>query len=55
MTPNPTPGTDGSNPEVMASVDGDDSRPSLIIADVSRDEAWVSVRADHAPVLTEWC
>ncbi|MGM0604131.1 MAG: DUF7556 family protein [Halobacteriota archaeon] len=51
----PTQGSDEMESEVMASVDAADSRPKLIIADVSRDEAWVSVQTADAPVLTEWC
>ncbi|MCL9816101.1 DUF7556 family protein [Natronocalculus amylovorans] len=55
MTPNPTPGSDDSDTEVMASVEAANARSTLIIADVSRDEAWVSVQTTDAPVLSEWC
>lgn len=41
--------------EVMASVEESTARPELIIADVSRDGAWLSVEAAEAPVLAEWC
>lgn len=37
--------------EVMASVDA----AELVIADVSREDAWLSVEADQAPILREWC
>ncbi|ERH03337.1 MAG: hypothetical protein A07HR60_01071 [uncultured archaeon A07HR60] len=41
--------------EVMASIDATDSHPEFVIADVSRDEAWLSVAETEAPVLREWC
>jgi hypothetical protein len=50
-----TPVADGSDAEVMASIDGSSSSPSYIIADISRDDAWLSVREADAPVLAEWC
>lgn len=50
-----TPVADGSDVEVMASIDASSSNPSYIIADISRDDAWVSVREADARVLTEWC
>lgn len=50
-----TPVADASDSEVMASVDSSSSRPSYVIADVSRDGAWLSVSQTDAPVLTEWC
>ncbi len=42
-------------PDVMASVDSSSSRPELVIADVSREDAWVSVDETNATVLKEWC
>ncbi len=50
-----TPVADVSDTEIMASVDCSASRPSYIIADISRDGAWLSVQETDAPVLTEWC
>ncbi len=41
--------------EVMASIDATDSHPEFVIADVSCDEAWLSVAQTDAPVLKEWC
>lgn len=41
--------------EVMASVDASDRRPEFVIADISREDAWVSVREADAPILEEWC
>ena len=55
MSYSPTRGSDESDAEVIASVDDADRSPTFIIADVSRDEAWVSVRESDAPILTEWC
>jgi len=43
--PVPADGTD-----VMAALDQDD----LVIADVSRDDAWLVVPAAEAPDLTDW-
>ncbi|MDB9235078.1 DUF7556 family protein [Halorubrum ezzemoulense] len=42
-------------PDVMASVDSSASRPEFVIADVSREDAWVSVDETDATVLEEWC
>lgn len=52
MTRDPTPRDDS---QVMASVDESTSRPSLVIADISTEEAWLSVRQSDAAVLEEWC
>ncbi|MBP1901552.1 hypothetical protein J2744_001228 [Halorubrum trapanicum] len=45
----------GDAPDVMASIDSSSSRPELVIADVSREDAWVSVDETNATVLEEWC
>jgi hypothetical protein len=42
-------------PDVMASIDSSSSRSELVIADVSREDAWVSVDETNATVLKEWC
>ena len=55
MSQDHTPVADGSDAEVMASTDGAAGTPSYIIADISRDDAWLSVREADAPVLAEWC
>ncbi len=44
-----------SSPDVMASIDSSASRPALVIADVSRENAWLSVDETDATVLEEWC
>ncbi|MFD1570589.1 DUF7556 family protein [Halorubrum laminariae] len=41
--------------DIMASVDSSASRPEFVIADVSRENAWVSVDESDATVLEEWC
>ena len=43
------------SPDVMASIDSSASRLELVIADVSRENAWVSVDETDAIVLEEWC
>lgn len=52
-------GTEGSvsaeSAEVMASVDESRAGPEFVIADISTEEAWLSVRQTDAPVLEEWC
>lgn len=55
MTQDHTPVRDAETPEVMAAVDDADSRPSYVIADVSRDGAWLSVPETDAVILSEWC
>ncbi len=54
MTQNHTPVSEASVGEVMGAVDASSSQPSYVIADVNRDEAWLSVSQTDAPVLTEW-
>ncbi|WP_164974722.1 DUF7556 family protein [Halegenticoccus tardaugens] len=46
--------TDASSPEVMASVNPSPCGDELVIADISCDDAWLSLRADDAPVLPDW-
>jgi hypothetical protein len=47
-----------SNPaeegEVMVSVDGDGAAARVVIADISRDGAWVSFPLAEAVSITEW-
>lgn len=45
-------GHDG--PEVMASIDADGEHPRLVIADVTADGIWLSVREEAAATLAEW-
>jgi hypothetical protein len=47
--PTPKAGTD-----VMASLDGDGPESRLVIADITRDEAWVSVTEADATALSAW-
>ena len=44
----------GSGSTVMASIDGDHEEERLIIADVSRDEAWIAMPIRKVPSLTDW-
>ena len=50
----PTLDADDS-PDVMAPLDSSASRPELVIADLSRDNPWVSVDEPHATVLEDAC
>jgi len=54
MTPNATAVSDASRAEVMASVDSTPAHSEFIIADISRDDAWLSMRVSEAPSLDEW-
>ncbi|MFB6146171.1 MAG: hypothetical protein ABEJ08_00605 [Halobacteriaceae archaeon] len=51
--PRDAPGSE-VQPEVMASVDEEADGDRLVIADVSRDDAWLSMEHGVAPALDEW-
>ncbi|WP_227374989.1 DUF7556 family protein [Haladaptatus halobius] len=40
--------------EVMASVDDDGRTERLVIADISREDAWISMRMTDAASLSDW-
>ena len=40
--------------EIVASVDGSATHPAFIIADITRDDAWMAMPLDAAPRLSEW-
>jgi len=44
----------GPTPEVMASVEAAGAEPRLVIADISRDDAWVSAPTEAARGLEAW-
>ena len=44
-------GSAGAHGEVMAAVDGD----TYLIADVSSDDAWLSMPTDDTPALADYC
>ena len=50
----PTTGHASAAPEVMASVDDEGRESRFVIADISRDEAWVSASVDAATALSAW-
>lgn len=53
MAPDTTAAADAdADCEVMASVDGDPRR--FVIADLCRDEAWLSVPLEDAAALEAW-
>ena len=56
MTPDAgTVGTGSADShEVLAAVDETDGEPRLVIADIVRDDAWLSVSEGDAAVLEEW-
>ena len=48
----PTPTVSGT--DVMASLDDDGPESRLVIADITRDEAWVSMTEADATPLSAW-
>lgn len=40
--------------DVMASVDDDGTREEFIIADISRDDSWISMPLREAAALPDW-
>ncbi|MFB6138375.1 MAG: hypothetical protein ABEJ42_08595 [Halobacteriaceae archaeon] len=54
MATTPHDAEGGGDDSVMAAVDDDGSTSRLVIADVTCDEAWVSVSARQAAPLAEW-
>jgi hypothetical protein len=54
MTPNATAASDASRAKVMASVDSTPSGLEFIIADISCDDAWLSMCETEAPSLRDW-
>ena len=44
----------GKGSDVMASVDEGAGLPEFVIADISRDDAWVSIQLTDAKVLDDW-
>ncbi|MFB6112606.1 MAG: hypothetical protein ABEJ58_00725 [Halodesulfurarchaeum sp.] len=55
MSTNATPvGSVDESPEVMASVERVGGEARLVIADISRDDAWVSADSGSTPDLEAW-
>ena len=50
VAPSPDDGTDH---EIVGSIDGAEERPEYVIADISTEEAWVAIDAEEAPGLDE--
>ena len=40
--------------EVMASVDDDGNRKEFVIADISRDDSWITIPLKEAATLPNW-
>ena len=45
---------EGEGGTVMAAIDDGGATARLVIADISRDDAWLSVQESEAPALGEW-
>lgn len=55
MTTKATPESDGNGEtEVMAAIDGDGTQKRVIIADITRDGAWLAVPLSEAASLPAW-
>ncbi|SDR28371.1 DUF7556 family protein [Natronobacterium texcoconense] len=52
MATNPHATTSGDT--VVGSIDTADSSEEYVIADISADDAWLSMQADDAPTLPAW-
>ncbi|WP_202613907.1 DUF7556 family protein [Halostella pelagica] len=44
----------GENGDVMAAIDEIEGRPHLVIADVARDDAWISTAETASVSLGDW-
>jgi hypothetical protein len=54
MTPDATATGDRSDAEVVASLDATGEGTQFIIADITCDDAWLSIEASDAPSLPAW-
>lgn len=54
MSAEPRDAPASTGPEVMASVDEGEYEDRLVIADVSCDDAWLSMTEGVAPELDDW-
>lgn len=55
MGSDPVPASEPApDSEVMASIDGDDHDPRLVIADITADESWISIPAGASVNLVDW-
>lgn len=43
-----------SDETICSSIDSDGHRDEYVIADISADGAWLSMRAEEAPTLAAW-
>jgi len=54
MAPDVTATADGPDAEVMASVDPSPDGDELVLADISREDAWLSTSVTAATPLDDW-
>jgi hypothetical protein len=54
MTPDASAAAGDSGAEVMASVDSTPDGTQFVIADITRDEAWIAVAEADASPLPAW-
>lgn len=54
MADKPIPPEPADADEVVATVDREGPDDSFVLADLTRDEAWLSMKATEAPLLDAW-
>ena len=54
MAVNSHAGVQVSDETVVAAIDSDGTEDEYVIADISTDDAWLSMGAEDAPALTAW-
>ncbi|MFC3959612.1 DUF7556 family protein [Halovivax cerinus] len=54
MALDPLPDVSADVDTVVASIDPDTAGDEYVIADISTDDAWLSMSADAAPALSAW-
>lgn len=50
----PEPESTESGTEVICAYDDVDETPSFLVADISRDDAWISIAVEEARELDAW-
>jgi hypothetical protein len=54
MVPDTAAASDSVEGEVMTAVDGNGGAADVVIADISREEAWLSLPLAEAASIPEW-
>lgn len=54
MVPDTAAASNSTEGEVMVSIDGDGGAEKVIIADITREGAWISIPLAEAASIPEW-